>query len=111
MRLIDADALKQADFQDFSSTDVFAAIDTQRTVDAIPVVRCRECTHSYFDEYGYLACAESGAMLAPEEGDYCSRGEYCSNQSAQVRKKEGTLDAAAGIHFFINRQEAVEYIG
>ena len=41
MRLIDADALKLADFQDFSNTDVFAAIDAQPTVDAVPVVRCR----------------------------------------------------------------------
>lgn len=44
--------------------------------DVVPVVRCKECTHSYFDEYGYLACAESGAMLAPEEGDYCSHGQW-----------------------------------
>ena len=39
MRLIDADALKQADFQDFSNTDVFNAIDEAPTISAAPVVR------------------------------------------------------------------------
>mgnify|MGYP004606091191 CR=1 FL=1 len=43
--------------------------------DAVPVVRCGECIHHYTDEYGFLACAESGAMLNPEEDDYCSRGQ------------------------------------
>jgi len=33
MRLIDADALKQEDFQDFSNTDVMAAIDRCPTID------------------------------------------------------------------------------
>lgn len=58
------------------------------TVDAVPVVRCRECKHLYTDEYGFPACAESGAMLIPEEDDYCSRGQR-KDQSADVRKKEG----------------------
>lgn len=63
--------------------DVMAEIPA---TDVAQVVRCRECTHSYLDEYGYLACGESGAMLCPEENDYCSRGERCSNQSAEVRR-------------------------
>lgn len=52
--------------------------------DVAQVVRCRECKHAYHDNYCYLAYAESGAMLCPNEDDYCSRGERCSNQSAQV---------------------------
>ena len=50
MRLIDADALKQADFQDFSNTDVFNAIDEAPTISAAPVVR------------GELVEAKSGVM-------------------------------------------------
>lgn len=46
MRLIDADALKQTDFQDFSNTDVFNAIDEAPTIDAVPVVRCGECANA-----------------------------------------------------------------
>ena len=38
MRLIDADILKQSDFQDFSNTDVFCAINETPTVDATPIV-------------------------------------------------------------------------
>lgn len=45
MRLIDADALKQADFQDFSNTDVLCAIDEAPTINAVPVVRCVDCKH------------------------------------------------------------------
>ena len=55
--------------------------------DAVPVVRCRDCIHHYTDEYGFLACAESGAMLSPEEDDYCSRGQR-RDQSADVRNME-----------------------
>lgn len=58
------------------------------TVDAVPVVRCRDCKYLYTDEYGFLACAESGAMLDPEDDDYCSRGRCRSNQSADVRNME-----------------------
>lgn len=57
-------------------------------VNAVPVVRCRECIHHYIDEYGFPACAESGAMLNPEEDDYCSRGQR-KNQSADVRNMDG----------------------
>lgn len=42
MRLIDADSLKLSDFQDFSNTDVFCAIDDEPTVD-IETVLCEEC--------------------------------------------------------------------
>ena len=65
-RLIDADALKQADFQDFSNTDVFNAIDEVPAIDAVPVVRCGECikplTECPFKEYVML------------KTDYCSHG-------------------------------------
>lgn len=56
---------------------IFAArmVNKMPPEDAVPVVRCRDCIHHYTDEYGFLACAESGAMLAPEDDDYCSRGQ------------------------------------
>lgn len=38
-RYIDAEALKQSDFQDFSNTDVFSAIDNAPTADVAPVRR------------------------------------------------------------------------
>lgn len=70
------------------------------TVDAVPVVRCRECRYFYTDEYGFPACAESGAMLNPEEDDYCSRGQR-RDQSADVRNMvqfagDGKTDGGGG---------------
>lgn len=55
------------------------------TVDAVPVVRCRECKYTYTDGCGYLACVKSG--LYPDENDYCSRGKR-RDQSADVRNME-----------------------
>lgn len=68
---------------------IFAAsmVNKMPPVDAVPVVRCRDCKYLYTDEYGVLACAESGAMLNPEEGDYCSRGQR-RDQAADVRNME-----------------------
>lgn len=57
-------------------------------VETLHIVRCRDCIHHYIDEYGFPACAESGAMLNPEEDDYCSRGQR-KNQSADVRNMDG----------------------
>lgn len=74
MRLIDADALLEKLEKTTRYFTVKFDIEDQPTVDAAPVVRCRDCIHFYTDEYGFPACAESGAMLAPEEDDYCSRG-------------------------------------
>lgn len=97
MRLIDADKLLQEiefDYDlDYGETlinprDFADAVCDSPTVDAVPVVRCRDCIHHYIDEYGFPACAESGAMLNPEEDDYCSRGQR-KNQSADVRNMDG----------------------
>lgn len=42
------------------------------TVDAVPVVRCKDCIHSRPDEYG-LECM---AHLRPtKEDDFCNYGE------------------------------------
>lgn len=83
MRLIDADLLRGriiAFCTGCSTTyltveNIVMMINQADTVDAVPVVRCRDCKYLYTDEYGFLACAESGAMLSPEEDDYCSRGQ------------------------------------
>lgn len=63
------------------------------TVDAVPVVRCRECIHFDPDDEDGLCCNETKAMLWPDEDDYCSYGQR-RDQSAQVQKKEGIPDAA-----------------
>lgn len=81
MRLIDADALKNADFQDFSNTDVMAAIDAAPTIDAEPVRRGRWVNKNDM-AFGYGAisgkcsvCGKySGAWLINDRYNYCP---YC----------------------------------
>lgn len=87
MRLIDADALWDELTEDLGDGDVLyrippSYIDDAPTVDAVPVVRCRDCEYIYTDGDGYLACVKSG--LYPDENDYCSRGKR-RDQSADVR--------------------------
>lgn len=90
MRLIDADKLVDMLYDnEFAALcpldEVSGVIDACPTVDAVPVVRCRECKYTYTDGCGYLACVKSG--LYPDENDYCSRGKR-RDQSADVRNME-----------------------
>lgn len=75
-------------FMDESVCDEFNQSIKSCIVDAVPVVRCGECI--YFDPEGHdgVSCAETGAMIWPNEDDYCSRGKR-RDQSADVRNMEG----------------------
>lgn len=81
MRLIDADKLK-ADvvswencyngFSDtYDKTMIIDTIDEQPTIDAVPVVRCRECIHRDYicDDY----CYEHERNI--KDNDFCSYAE------------------------------------
>jgi hypothetical protein len=81
-RLIDADALKE--YIDcghlrspaevcFSERDVVDLIDAQPTVDAVPVIRCKDCIH----HHGYICDRMYGLQDAftLQDNDYCSRAE------------------------------------
>jgi len=69
MRLIDADKLPKYTGYALSASEVAKAVENAPTVDAVPVVRCRECKHA--DEY----CHCSFANWWPDAMDYCSHGE------------------------------------
>ena len=99
MRLIDADELRAwlvkagrfLKLQDDKRTashaigKVIDHVDKTPAVDAVPVVRCRDCEYIYIDGYGDLICVKSG--LYSDENDYCSRGQR-RGQSADVRNME-----------------------
>lgn len=96
MRLIDAERLTEAIYDNvpapyedasWAKENCLAEIEAAPTVDAVPVVRCGECI--YFDPDGHAgpSCAETGAMIWPNEDDYCSRGQR-RDQSADVRNME-----------------------
>ena len=90
MRLIDADALldeflKRYTERERSRNLVFAACEIKQdfadmisdfpTVDAVPVVRCKDCIHSYDDLCG-LCCTCGpyvGCVVQPEF--YCADGK------------------------------------
>lgn len=87
MRLIDADKLLQEiEFEynlDYGETlidprDFADAVCNTPTVDAVPVVRCRECMYAYridgpMEEYDCRKISFWGTWLRPEH--FCSYGQ------------------------------------
>ena len=86
MRLIDADRLSEAIHENVSAlyedavcakedclTEVYAA----PTVDAVPVVRCRECKHRGTDDCIFHIKGEPAdeELLLKLDNDFCSYGE------------------------------------
>lgn len=92
MRMIDADWLSEAirdnvpaPYEDASwaKENCLAEIDAAPTVDAVEVVRCRDCIGRstwYNDaEYGCAVCGMSG-MYPKSENGYCSYGLMRNNE-------------------------------
>lgn len=92
MRLIDADALREVMYHEAFETDsdmqkwdggcwirykMFErAVEASPTIDAVPVVRCKDCKHSehwYGDRNRCFLWAEDGVGVF--EDGYCSHGE------------------------------------
>ena len=90
MRLIDADSAKLSvsDYKIFRCQlgglmDVAEFIDDQPTIDAVPVVRCRDCQHwkpsgskagNSFSDMEYIGGCEF-TKYCRRESDFCSYGE------------------------------------
>ena len=84
MRLIDADKLVDALYDNEFATlcpldEVSGVIDEAPTVDAVPVVRCRDCKKSGLTEFGKRYCSKPiGAFYGciPVEDDFfCGGGK------------------------------------
>ena len=77
MRLIDADALPKYTGYALSADEVATAVDTAPTIDAIPVVRCKDCASFRYSgmggDNGITYCASMGIEMQPT--DFCSYGE------------------------------------
>ena len=88
MRLIDADAAKLTanDYKMFRCqlgglVDVVEFLDDMPTVDAVPVVRCKDCIHSYVDDLCGICCIYGGYVDCVVEPDfYCAYGERKENK-------------------------------
>lgn len=75
MRLIDADALLEKLVKTQRYFTVKFDIEEQPAVDAVPVVRCKNCVHFDPDDEDGMCCTKTEAMLWPSENDYCSYGQ------------------------------------
>ena len=73
MRLIDADALMKK-YHKTSVWDSWLEINNAPTVDAVPVVRCKDCIWYAEKETGEGWCSEVMARPMPHNG-FCSYGE------------------------------------
>ena len=87
MRLIDADWLSEvihdnvpAPYENASwaKENCLAEIDAAPTIDAVPVVRCRECDHKD-DENGRPYCLQLEMYLSKELDFFCKYGERKGN--------------------------------
>lgn len=82
MRLIDADKLPKYTGYALSADEVAKAVEKAPTVDAVPVVRCKDCkwwVREGNDSFGYAMfcdhdCSLGGQGIKKPE-DYCSYGE------------------------------------
>ena len=87
MRLIDADgAIINFGFEwdDIPPTrDEFVAfLKRQPTIDAVPVVRCKDCKHAWIHPCGYVYCHRDGRNayeMAFNLDSFCSYGERKDN--------------------------------
>ena len=88
MRLIDADALWDELTEDLEDGDVLYrippnAIDDAPTVDAVPVVRCKDCKYYKPDEYE-CGCDFAGGLPYVKAGDFCSYGERNEDENGRT---------------------------
>ena len=83
MRLIDGDLLMKTVFNDVVLVDgevkgvgliLAETVDNAPTIDAVPVVRCRECKHHEDEEIGMVYCPNMiGGWVV--ENWFCADGE------------------------------------
>ena len=95
-RLIDADALmnviRQHEYRlatkqgsiDYGmfTLGIQQAVDEQQTIDAVPVVRCRECKHCDPENHHCDHHMGTAAPLSRKPDDFCSYGERKDGDNA-----------------------------
>lgn len=92
MRLINADKLVDMLYDnEFAALcpldEVSGVIDACPTVDAVPVVRCKDCKYYKPDEFE-CGCDFAGGLPYVKADDFCSYGQR-RDQSADVRYMDG----------------------
>ena len=70
MRLIDANKLKKHYAWYYNKELIDAIVDRQKTIDAVPVIRCKDCKHWQCDD-DESYCDELG-IFGTDMNSYCS---------------------------------------
>ena len=101
MRLIDADRLSEAIYDNvpapyedasWAKENCLAEIEVAQTVDAVPVVRCRECKHhrdKNEQEQQYLV-EDILICTSPDATDECWNAVWPDHFCSYGERKEGT---------------------
>lgn len=103
MRLIDADALKERLKKSSRYFDLKFDIDEAPTIDAVPVVRCKDCVHGEWEGenkmWACVRCADFDEEIDEEIGvytgfvEYHNGGHFCSY--GDRRAVDGETEKAA----------------
>lgn len=64
---------KEYTVEDF--IDTFAVDGCPQTVDAEPIIRCKDCKYSVDNDYCLFSTADMGEINKMDADDFCSRGE------------------------------------
>ena len=99
MRLIDADALiekfnEKANMAecliDARTAERFAtfcalsdAVEQMPTVDAVPVIRCKDCTFGHYIDHGHMHCIHPCGLTTNMSDDFCSYAERKEKKNAK----------------------------
>lgn len=76
MRLIDADALLEKMKQTYRYFDIKFDVEEAPTIDAVPVVRCKDCIRRYDTDECPMCHLSEGKYDEYTNGNgYCDRGE------------------------------------
>ena len=91
MRLIDADRIVyswhiDADGEEHDGVTLQSIIRKMPTIDAVEVVRCRDCKHWYQDADSGMAC-EFTNMSQPEDG-FCNWAEIKDGEQDETHRND-----------------------
>lgn len=93
-RLIDANEILKSEHQhyDYTADEYYVLvrdIENAPIVDAVPVVRCKDCRYREHEEPGMVWCPNViGSWI--EENGYCSRGERREDAEGHCSSEKGT---------------------
>lgn len=85
MRLIDADAYKALHYKEcpndcgvcafvYGKDDICGLIDKAPTIDAVPIVRCKDCKYFGLNDENVPYCLNPFGLNDPEPNGFCNYG-------------------------------------